>query len=68
MLVYFVIVSVFVLLYFSIINKLKPLKILRKKVQDFGNEKFDFDYSSSNEDEISQLAKEFDSSAKKLKN
>ena len=66
-LVYFVIVLIFVFLYFSIINKLKPLKVLKERAKSFGNENFDLDISSSHDDEISQLANEFESSAKKLK-
>lgn len=65
---YFAIVLIFIFLYFSIINKLKPLKLLKERAKSFGNENFDLDISTSNEDEISELANEFELSAKKLKN
>lgn len=67
MLVYFVIVLILGFLYLSIIKKLKPLKALQKSVKGFGDENFDFNFYSSNEDEISQLSYEFELSAKKLK-
>lgn len=66
--IYIAILGIFLFLYFSIINKLKPLKSLNAAVKNFGNEEFDFDISSSNEDEISKLMNEFAASAKKLKN
>jgi len=65
--VYLVIVLIFVFLYFSIINKLKPIKVLKERAKSFGDEDFDLDISSANEDEISELANEFELSAKKLK-
>jgi len=65
--VYGVIVLIFIFLYFSIIKKLKPLKYLKDKAKSFGNENFDLDISSSKNDEIAQIANEFDLSAKKLK-
>jgi len=65
--IYGVIVLIFVFLYLSIINKLKPLKVLKLRAKSFGNENFDLDISSSNDDEISQIANEFELSAKKLK-
>ncbi|WP_455757259.1 ArsS family sensor histidine kinase [Sulfurimonas sp.] len=66
-LIYLAIVAVFLFLYLSIVNKLKPLKQLNKVVENFGNEEFDFELSTTNEDEISKLMNEFESSAKKLK-
>lgn len=65
--IYIAIVSIFIILYLSIINKLKPLKVLKQSVKNFGNEKFDVEYLSSNEDEISELANEFHHAAAKLK-
>lgn len=65
--IYLAIVAVFLFLYLSIINKLKPLKELNKVVENFGNEEFDFEFSTTNEDEISKLTYEFAASAKKLK-
>lgn len=65
--IYITIVLIFVFLYLSIINKLKPLKALKESVKNFGNENFDFKGFTSNNDEISQLSNEFHKSAKKLK-
>jgi two-component system OmpR family sensor kinase len=64
---YAVIFLIFILLYLSIINKLKPLKILQESVKKFGNENFDLECMTSNKDEISQLANEFHKAAQKLK-
>ncbi len=64
---YVVIFLIFILLYLSIINKLKPLKILQESVKKFGNENFDLECMTSNKDEISQLANEFHKAAQKLK-
>ena len=66
--IYIAILGIFLFLYFSIINKLKPLKSLNAIVKNFGNEEFDVEISTSNEDEISKLMNEFGKSAKKLKN
>ncbi|MCX6051674.1 MAG: ArsS family sensor histidine kinase [Campylobacterales bacterium] len=66
--IYIAILGIFLFLYFSIINKLKPLKSLNAMVKNFGNEEFDVEISTSNEDEISKLMNEFGKSAKKLKN
>jgi len=57
----------FTLLYLAIINKLKPLGILKNKVKNFAEEEFDIECASDKKDEISQLSNEFDISAKKLK-
>lgn len=65
--IYSIIVAIFGFLYFSIINKLKPLKNLNNLVKDFGNEEFDIKYTPSGEDEISKLIREFNISARKLK-
>lgn len=67
-LVIFLIISLaFIFLYLTTLQKLKPLKTLRLKVENFGDEEFDIECASSNKDEISLLANEFDKSAKKLK-
>ena len=57
----------FTLLYLNTIRKLKPLKRLQESVKNIGEEDFDIICASSKKDEISQLANEFDKSAKKLK-
>ena len=65
--IYLVILFMFILLYFTTINKLKPLKSLKNQMKDFADEKFDIDCATNKQDEISQLANEFDRTAKKLK-
>ncbi len=65
--IFLVILSIFIFLYFITINKLKPLIILKKQMKDFADEKFDIDCATNKKDEISQLANEFDRTAKKLK-
>ena len=57
----------FTLLYFNTIRKLKPLKTLKMSVKNIGEEDFDILCATTKKDEISQLANEFDKSAKKLK-
>lgn len=65
--IYLAVLALFSLLYFSIINKLKPLKKLRQVVENLGNEDFDVELASEHEDEISMLMNEFSLAAKKLK-
>ncbi len=67
LMVFLTILISFIVLYFTTIKKLKPLKILKDKVKNFGDEDFDINCSTNKEDEISLLANEFDKSAKKLK-
>ena len=67
LLLYGVVLTLFLLLYFSIINKLKPLKQLGRIVENLGNEQFDFECVISGEDEVSKLTYEFSLSAQKLK-
>lgn len=68
----FVFVSLLVVITILCINTLKkllPLKELKDKVINFGDEKFDFELSnSSSKDEVTLLANEFKKSAQKLKN
>ncbi|MFY9106337.1 ArsS family sensor histidine kinase [Aliarcobacter cryaerophilus] len=68
----FVFVSLLVvitILYINTLKKLLPLKELKDKVINFGDEKFDFELSnSSSKDEVALLANEFKKSAQKLKN
>ncbi|MGB3961478.1 MAG: ArsS family sensor histidine kinase, partial [Sulfurimonas sp.] len=65
--IYLAILLIFLFFYLSIINKLKPLKKLHKIVANFGDEEFDFEFQTQDEDEISKLMNEFSASAKKLK-
>lgn len=55
------------LLYFMIIQKLKPLQILHQNIQKLSHEEFDIDCSSSKKDEISLLSNEFHSTVLALK-
>lgn len=56
-------------LYIRTLKKLLPLKELKDKVVNLGDEKFDFDFSNLNsKDEVALLAYEFQQSAMKLKN
>ena len=68
----FVFVSLLIvitILYINTLKKLLPLKELKDKVINFGDEKFDFELSnSSSKDEVTLLANEFKKSALKLKN
>ncbi|MDD2974436.1 MAG: ArsS family sensor histidine kinase [Aliarcobacter cryaerophilus] len=68
----FVFVSLLIvitILYINTLKKLLPLKELKDKVINFGDEKFDFELSnSSSKDEVTLLANEFKKSAQKLKN
>ena len=54
--------------FYTTIKRLYPLKILKDSVKNLGDEKFDFIFKDkSRSDEVSQLAIEFEKSAKKLK-
>ena len=68
----FVFVSLLIvitILYINTLKKLLPLKELKDKVINFGDEKFDFELSNSrSKDEVTLLANEFKKSAQKLKN
>lgn len=57
----------FTLLYLNTIRKLKPLRTLQESVKNIGEEDFDIICATDKKDEISQLANEFDKSAKNLK-
>jgi len=65
--IFFIIVFLFILLYLTTIKKLKPLRILKQRMKNFANEDFNIDLANNKKDEISQLANEFDKTAKKLK-
>jgi two-component system OmpR family sensor kinase len=65
--VYLFIVFVFIFLYLTIMQKLKPLKELKDKVKNLGDEEFDIEPNTTSADEISQLSHEFYKSAQKLK-
>lgn len=65
--VYVFIVFVFGFLYLIIIQKLKPIKELKDKIKNLGEEEFDIEPNTTSTDEISQLSHEFYKSAQKLK-
>ncbi len=57
-----------ILMYLITLRKLMPLKIFKSKVQELGEEKFDFECCNlEGKDEIVLLGKEFKSTALKLK-
>lgn len=58
----------FSFLYLNIVKKLKPLSKLKKKVMRFAQEEFNIGCATNKQDEISQLANEFDKAAKQLQN
>ncbi|QEZ89703.1 two-component system sensor histidine kinase [Aliarcobacter cibarius] len=67
--VFITLLLVITFLYIKTLKKLLPLKELKDKVINLGDEKFDFDfYTSSSKDEVALLANEFRKSAIKLKN
>ena len=68
LIIFSVIFLAFIFLYITTLKKLKPLRVLKEKVQSFGNEEFEIDCETTKQDEISLLANEFSKSAKKLKN
>jgi len=65
--IFSVILFLFILLYITTLKKLIPLKDLKDKMKNLADEDFDIDCATTKQDEISQLANEFDKSAKKLK-
>jgi len=65
--IFFIIIFLFILLYLTTIKKLKPLRVLKQRMKNFANEDFNIDLANNKKDEISQLANEFDKTAKKLK-
>ncbi len=56
-----------IIVYIITLKKLIPLKQLKEKVMNLGDENFDFVCNSKGSDEISLLALEFEKSTKKLK-
>ncbi len=62
-----ILLIILILMYLITLRKLMPLKIFKEKVQDLGEEKFNFECCNLNgKDEIALLAKEFKNSASKL--
>ncbi|CAI8213335.1 MAG: ArsS family sensor histidine kinase [Sulfurovum sp.] len=68
-LVFVIVISTIILLYIITLKKLTPLRLLKNKVKNLGDEEFDFEYCNlEGRDEVTLLALEFKSSATKLKN
>lgn len=67
-LVFIVILLTLILSFIVTLRKLMPLKILKDKVSNLGEENFDFECCDTNrKDEVSRLGMEFKKTAKKLK-
>ncbi|XPV67992.1 MAG: ArsS family sensor histidine kinase [Halarcobacter sp.] len=67
-LVFIVILITLILSFIVTLRKLMPLKILKDKVSNLGDENFDFECCDTNrKDEVSRLGMEFKKTAKKLK-
>jgi len=66
LLIFFAILSLFILIYLTTIKKLYALKILKNQIKKLGNESFDINYKIKGDDEIAQLAQEFATASKKL--
>ncbi len=68
-LVFAIVIITIVLMYLITLRKLMPLKILKDKVKNLGDENFDFECCDTDKkDEVSLLALEFKNTASKLKN
>ncbi|MFY9073725.1 histidine kinase [Malaciobacter mytili] len=68
-LVFAIVIITIILMYLITLRKLMPLKILKDKVKNLGDENFDFECCDTNrKDEVSLLALEFKNTASKLKN
>ena len=68
-LVFLIVISTIILLYIITLRKLTPLRLLKDKVKNLGDEEFDFDCCDlEGKDEVTLLALEFKNSATKLKN
>ncbi len=67
-LVFVIILITLILSFLVTLRKLMPLKILKDKVSNLGDENFDFECCDTNrKDEVSKLGMEFKRTAKKLK-
>ncbi len=68
-LVFLIVITTIILLYIITLKKLTPLRLLKDKVKNLGDEDFDFECCDlEGKDEVTLLALEFKRSAKKLKN
>ena len=67
-LVFFIVIITIILMYLVTLRKIMPLKILKDKVKNLGDEDFDFDCCNSDaQDEVTLLGMEFKKTALKLK-
>jgi two-component system OmpR family sensor kinase len=55
------------LLYFWIINSLKPLKVLQKKIREVGGGNLNIDFKSSRVDEVADISNAFDKSLEHIR-
>jgi two-component system OmpR family sensor kinase len=63
----FVVILVFLLInYLWILRSLRPLKELKKEIKKFSNGELDINCKSNKEDEIAEVANEFDNAVKKI--
>ena len=60
-------IIIMLLLFLSIAISLYPLKYLQKQIHQFGEGNLEIDFYSDKKDEISQVANEFNNTAKKIK-
>ncbi|SHO81718.1 Two-component system histidine kinase RacS [hydrothermal vent metagenome] len=67
LLIFLSLLGVLLFLYIMIINSLKPLSILKDKIYTFSQGNLDIECRSDRKDEIAQVANEFDSAVKKIK-
>ncbi|MDR1460860.1 MAG: ArsS family sensor histidine kinase [Campylobacteraceae bacterium] len=55
------------LLYFAILKSIKPLRILRERIKEFSEGNDDIDCKIKGNDEIAEVANEFDAAVKKIR-
>jgi two-component system OmpR family sensor kinase len=55
------------LLYFAILKSIKPLRVLRERIKEFSEGNDDIDCKIKGNDEIAEVANEFDAAVKKIR-
>jgi len=65
---YLVIISSITISYILILVRLRPLRLLRKKIRDFGAGKMQTSFKMSGEDEIAVIANELENTRQKIRN
>jgi two-component system OmpR family sensor kinase len=66
LLIFLFVFVLFMAMYIVTLQKLYPLKTLQQKIKELADENYDLQLHSDKKDEISLLANEFDTTAKKL--